>query len=67
MEYGSEKVLCPFYKTESRNTLKCEGDFSESCVFNFFSSTEKNAQKENFCNKIYSECPHYKQVMKKYP
>lgn len=65
--YGSEQVKCMFYKEESKNTIRCEGEFSITCTFNFTTSTEKKKHKRKYCNKGYSECPHFKRVKNKYP
>lgn len=65
--YGAEHVQCPFYEDETKNTLKCEGEFSQSCTFVFLSSTKKNNHKFKYCNQKYNLCPHFKRVREKYP
>ena len=64
--YGSEYVLCPFYQDETKNAIKCEGEFSATCVFNFFTAADKKLHKIKYCNKSYAECPHFKNVNQKY-
>ncbi|MBR4123600.1 MAG: hypothetical protein IKY45_04005 [Clostridia bacterium] len=64
--YGSEKTKCAFYKEETKNAIKCEGDFSESCTFNFLTATEKKRYKKQHCNNNYSDCPHFKRIINKY-
>lgn len=65
--YSSEKVKCPFYDEETRNSIKCEGTFSRTCNQNFINSKAKQKHKEKYCNYDYLSCPHYEQVNKKYP
>lgn len=64
--YGSEKTKCPFYKDETKNSIKCEGDFSKSANQNFENSTLKKEHKKTFCDNEYSKCHHYENVKKKY-
>lgn len=66
-EYGSQDVKCPFYSKETKNTIKCEGVFCESCVYIFFSAIKKRSHKRQYCNTHYENCPHYADVIKKYP
>ena len=67
-KYVSKNVKCPFCKEETRNTIKCEGIFSETCTFNFANPTNKKEHKEKYCNHFsYKNCPHAKQVNAKYP
>lgn len=65
--FGSENVKCPFYDTETRNAIKCEGVFSKTCDQNFENAEIKRKYKEKYCNEGYDNCPHYKQVYSKYP
>ena len=65
--FGSENVKCPFYDTETRNAIKCEGTFSKTCNQNFENSDRKKKHKEKYCNRDYYSCSHYKQVNSKYP
>ena len=66
VSYGSEDVKCPFYRTETKNAIKCEGAFSASCTFCFFDSFKKKDHKTKYCNNDYRNCPHYIAVAKKY-
>ncbi len=66
MYYGSEDVQCPFYKGETKNSLKCEGVFALSCINNFTDKAAKNRHKEQYCNAKYQKCPHCKALMFKY-
>lgn len=62
--YGSEKTLCPFYKDETKNSIKCEGEISISSNQNFENATAKKEHKKVFCDKNYSQCNHFKSVNK---
>ena len=65
--YGAEYVKCPFYREETKNTLKCEGEFSETCTFTFQHRQNKNLHKAKYCKTEYCKCPHFLKVRKKYP
>lgn len=66
--YGSEDVKCPFYRQETRNAIKCEGVFCETCTFNFADQIKKKEHKKKYCNHFnYKKCPHAKKVIIKYP
>ena len=68
LDYGSADIKCPFYKSETRNAIKCEGVFSKTCIFNFANATKKCVHKEKYCNRFnYKECPHAKNIKNKYP
>ena len=68
LDYGSADIKCPFYKSETRNAIKCEGVFSETCTFNFVNSIKKCEHKEKYCNHFnYPKCPHAKKIKDKYP
>ena len=66
MVYGSQYVLCPFYKDETVNTIRCEGLISEACSNNFQNKGEKQAHWENFCCKHYELCPYAQKLYEKY-
>lgn len=63
--YGSEKTKCPFYKDETKNSIRCEGVFSKTTNQNFENSTQKKEHKTEYCDKDYSKCHHYKNVNEK--
>lgn len=65
--YGEEKVKCPFYKEETKNSIKCEGIFGCTCVHNFASSKEKKNHKEKYCDEFYfKKCILYQSVNSTY-
>ena len=49
MDYGAVNVLCPFYKDETRNSIRCEGIVSDACVNNYADVNGKRAHKRNYC------------------
>lgn len=66
MNYGDEKILCPFYINENKASIKCEGIncFQEILVFESVSAKRRHMNK--FCENKYSECHHYNRVNEKY-
>ena len=66
MEYGAELVKCPFYKDESKNSIRCEGIISITCSSNFGSTKEKKKHREKHCCDKYKDCDIYKLVDMKY-
>ncbi len=66
MQYGSEKVLCPFYKDETRNSIRCEGVISVACANNFDVTAAKNQHLEQYCCSDYKKCPQAKALYQKY-
>lgn len=64
--YGSQNVQCPFYQSEVKNSIKCEGTISYGCIHCFKSTKQKQRLKEKFCETNYKSCPHYIILMKKY-
>lgn len=65
--YGAESVKCPFYSEETKDTIKCEGDFSVFNIHIFESGKSKLKHKTQFCDKFnYKKCSYYKTVMLKY-
>lgn len=66
MDYGAVNVLCPFYKDETRNSIRCEGIVSAACVNNFADVNGKRAHKRNYCCSNYQNCPLCSVLMNKY-
>ena len=66
--YGSEKVKCPFYEEETRNAIKCEDFIGATCKRGFKTAKLKYVHKSKYCDVLdnYMNCPHFKQVDKKY-
>lgn len=66
MVYGSQDVKCPFYKDETKNTIRCEGIFSAALSNNFDSAQSKKEHVKKYCCKHFKECSLYKVVNQKY-
>ena len=66
MVYGSVDVKCPFYKDETKNTIRCEGIFSSAVSNNFETSTHKEKHKVECCCTRYQDCVLYRAVYAKY-
>lgn len=61
------KALCPFFITESKKSITCEGIIAEQNVTRFTSEEEKKAHQEQYCTKYYCEnCKIYKALSEKY-
>lgn len=60
-EYISKSVLCPFYKRESAQEIKCEG-FGEGMVNHiaFADKAQKREYKARVCNGDYEKCRLYR-------
>ena len=66
-DYGSQDVKCPFYKGETKKEIKCEGEFTKKCVFEFDKLIHKRDFMHKYCNTDYKKCPHFQRVNNKYP
>ena len=66
MVFGSQEVLCPFYKDETKNTIRCEGLISDACINNFVNKKEKKEHKEIYCCDDYKKCPIAEALYLKY-
>lgn len=66
MEYGSQDVKCPFYKTESGNSIKCEGLISSTCNNNFGNNALKRKHWKSYCCEDYDKCIVNESLMRKY-
>lgn len=66
MIYGCENVLCPFYKDETKNSIRCEGIFSEALSNNFKDTKSKMQHKINFCCDNYLQCALFSPLENKY-
>lgn len=65
--YESQKVKCPFYKKDDKNTISCEGtEMAQTLTLRFGSGTQKSCKMEKYCNQKYESCEIYKAIMKKY-
>ncbi len=66
-DYATKYFKCPFYEKEGEKTIKCEGTFSEFCIFAFRSKDKKEKYERDFCKSNYKNCPHSKKLFEKYP
>lgn len=66
MRYEAVDVKCPFYKDETKNSIKCEGIVSVACINNFDNAREKKKHKAKYCCDQYNSCPLNKSIMLKY-
>lgn len=61
-------VLCPFYVTDDRNSITCEGVCPASDrITQFFGSREaKNFQRKEYCDRCFVKCELYNVINEKY-
>ena len=60
--YCDKSVRCPFYRKETKNSLKCDGLISNTCNHNFETAIQKKKHKSNYCTWDYFNCHYYKQI-----
>lgn len=64
---GLARIKCPFYKSSSSNTIKCEGLVEHSSiVLTYESKKERDKQTKIFCENLYDHCEINMLLMKKY-
>ena len=66
MHYRSNLVKCPFYRDETKNTIRCEGIFSEALSNNFEFTKIKKSYRNEHCCRNYNDCQMYKMLDNKY-
>lgn len=66
-EYESYLVICPFYKAETPETIRCEAPIEGTLgqVVRFRLTAKKEAWHEKICCDEYHKCP-YVQELEKY-
>lgn len=65
-DYKSNLIKCPFYKEETKNTIKCEGVVSVALQNNFRGTKDKKVFRKKHCCKDYENCPLYSLINIKY-
>lgn len=60
-------VFCPFYQSEARTTITCEGIIGTSTVSKFDTEAEKEEHEQNFCvSRSCSGCGIHTAIMQNY-
>ena len=60
-------AFCPFYLSESRYTITCEGIIGTSTVNKFRTESKKKSHEDNFCtSRACAGCGVYSSIMDKY-
>lgn len=64
-DYGGQNAKCPFYKSNNKYIISCEGltDYS-NITLNYRFFTDKKIQFDSFCCKNYQNCEIYRMLMK---
>lgn len=66
-DYGSQDTKCPFYKSESKKTINCEGVINSVCTQPFKTQKKKEFYKSEYCNTFNCiNCPYHKMLDRKY-
>ncbi len=66
-DYESVDVKCPFYITEDRKKIFCEGlEKGSRTALEFRGSKFKENVKEKYCNGDYEKCKLYNLINQKY-
>ena len=65
-DYKSNLIKCPFYKEETKNTIRCEGIVSEALQNNFRETKNKKIFRKRFCCNNYEKCPLFQSINSKY-
>ena len=61
------QVLCPFFVTESKKSISCEGIIGYKCVSCFEFTEEKEAHEKEFCTtRQFYKCKIYSALMSGY-
>ncbi len=65
-DWGSSKVLCPFYISENASAIMCEGlNKNSKSKRSFRKKSDKRRVKQKFCESNYQSCAIYKLLMSK--
>ena len=60
-------AFCPFYVTEARTTITCEGIIGESTLNKFYSEADTEYHEDNFCkSKTCVGCGVYSALIQNY-
>jgi hypothetical protein len=66
--WDAVNAQCPFYLTETINTITCEGIIGQTDVHGFHLRTVKAEHKNKFCNRCFKRCKYYIALIdEKYP
>lgn len=66
--WNSADVKCPYYKTETKNSISCESmiKYSDMITLKFETIEKKKEHMENHCNTNYNSCSICTLANKKY-
>nr|DAL18323.1 MAG TPA_asm: hypothetical protein [Caudoviricetes sp.] len=66
--WDAVNAKCPFYLTETINTITCEGIIGQTDVHGFHLRAVKAEHKSKFCNRCFKRCKYYIALIdEKYP
>ena len=62
--YGTERVVCPFFKDYQKHTIRCEGYLEgRNLITTFEQAEDRSGQMRIFCCEHYEKCEVYRMVM----
>ena len=65
LKANAVNVRCPYYRTQGRKWVKCDGIIEESAITqDFANEIQKEFYQENYCWNKYQNCPLVKQIEK---
>ena len=66
-DWKSVKMMCPFYVSEEKNSIRCEGVLCGStCTTRFITVGRKAAHQKEYCEKNYKLCGIHQAIMVRY-
>lgn len=67
--HGSHRILCPFFRTQDKLSIGCEGPFEGALLtLRFLSVDDRQRQNQIFCENAYKRCELYRCIMQnRYP
>lgn len=69
-QYGTRRVLCPFWKGQDPMVIKCESPIDDTTINStrFLLAADQRRQREIFCEHYYKRCEIYRSIMQnRYP
>lgn len=66
MTWDSGRIICPFFKNDTKNSIKCEGIESSSLINCFEGSTQKKQYVKEYCAGNPDKCQLSQILQKKY-
>lgn len=67
MSRDAKEIICPFYKDETNDSIRCEGYISDTCLNTFNDISRKTKHRESYCKTFdYFKCILADSLIEKY-